>query len=80
MDLELYDKDSKLICKLDNDDKTLESYDVQDGMRIHVSCVSFKSFFYSFAFQKLCIHQVMVVYQVSKKNARHLKGYCFKSI
>eukprot|EP00112_Aurelia_sp_Birch-Aquarium-sp1_P014184 Seg3045.5 transcript_id=Seg3045.5/GoldUCD/mRNA.D3Y31 product="Tubulin-folding cofactor B" protein_id=Seg3045.5/GoldUCD/D3Y31 len=36
MHLELYDKDNELICKLDNDDKTLESYNVQEGMRIHV--------------------------------------------
>ena len=37
MDLELYDKENKLICKLENDDASLRAYNVSDGMRLHVS-------------------------------------------
>ena len=37
MTLEVYDKDDNLFVKIDDDDKTLESYNVEDGMRIHVS-------------------------------------------
>ena len=37
MQLEVYDTENKLVCKLDNDDALLGSYHVDDGMRIHVS-------------------------------------------
>ena len=37
MKLEVYDKENKLVCKLDNDDALLGSHQVDDGMRIHVS-------------------------------------------
>ena len=47
MKLDLFDKDDKLICKLDNDDAMLGSYPVEDGMRIHVcSQVHFHSSFF----------------------------------
>ncbi|XP_060068793.1 tubulin-folding cofactor B-like isoform X2 [Ylistrum balloti] len=36
MKLEVYDKDDKLICKLDSDDALLGSFPVDDGMRLHV--------------------------------------------
>lgn len=36
MNLELYDKENKLICKLDDDEKTLGFYGIDNGMRIHV--------------------------------------------
>ncbi|XP_062517439.1 tubulin-folding cofactor B-like [Corticium candelabrum] len=36
MTLELYDKDNKLVKVLENDDETLKSYKVTNGMRIHV--------------------------------------------
>eukprot|EP00794_Sanderia_malayensis_P020457 gene20457-22473_t len=36
MSLELFDKDNKLLCKLDNDDGTLRDYNVEDGMTLHV--------------------------------------------
>lgn len=35
MQLELY-SGSKLVCKLDNNDALLGSYNIEDGMRIHV--------------------------------------------
>ena len=41
MNLELYDKDNKLVCKLDDDDNTLRFYNIEDGMRIHVSSFLF---------------------------------------
>ena len=51
MNLELYDKDNKLICKLDDDDKTLWFYNIEDGMRIHVSYFSlFHQSYISFAY------------------------------
>ncbi len=37
MCLELFDKDNKLVCKLDNDDATMRQYNVNDGMTVHVS-------------------------------------------
>ena len=37
MNLEVYDKENKLICKLDDDEKTLGFYSIDNGMRIHVS-------------------------------------------
>ena len=42
MQLELFNKDNKLICQLDNDGKMLGSYPVDDGMRIHVRYAEFK--------------------------------------
>lgn len=36
MKLELYDKENKLICKMDNNEAMLGSYPIEDGMRIHV--------------------------------------------
>lgn len=36
MKLEAYDRDNKLVCKLDNNDALLGSYPVDDGMIIHV--------------------------------------------
>jgi len=36
MDLEVYNKDNKVVCKLDNDDALVGSYPIDDGMRIHV--------------------------------------------
>jgi len=47
MALEVYSKDDKLICSLKSDDAMLGSYPIDDGMRIHVSCVfSLKYFNY----------------------------------
>lgn len=37
MKLELYNKENKLVCSLDNDEALLGSYPVEDGMRIHVN-------------------------------------------
>ena len=37
MKLELYNKENKLLCKVDNDDAMLGSYPAEDGMRLHVS-------------------------------------------
>lgn len=36
MKLEVYGKDDKLVCKLDNDDALLGSYTIDDGMRLQV--------------------------------------------
>ena len=36
MQLEVYDKDDKVVCQLDNDEALLGSYPIDDGMRIHV--------------------------------------------
>lgn len=36
MQLELYDVNNTLICKMDNNDSPLKSYPVNDGMRLHV--------------------------------------------
>lgn len=36
MNLEVYDKKNRLVCKLEDDDQTLRSYHVENGMRIHV--------------------------------------------
>ena len=36
MQLQLFDEDGKMICEVDNDEATLESYPVKDGYRIHV--------------------------------------------
>eukprot|EP00731_Ephydatia_muelleri_P027709 Em0019g582a len=35
MQLQLFDKQSKFVCDLDNDDTVLGAYPVQDGFRIH---------------------------------------------
>ena len=37
MKLEAYDRDNKLVCKLDNDGALLGSYPIDDGMIIHAS-------------------------------------------
>ena len=37
MKLELYNKENKLVCKMDNDSAMLGSFPVDDGMRLHVS-------------------------------------------
>jgi len=36
MRLEVYDKENKIVCKLDNNEASLGSYPVDDGMRLHV--------------------------------------------
>ena len=36
MQLQLFDGDGKLLCDMDNNDATLQSYSVQNGYRIHV--------------------------------------------
>ena len=36
MQLEVYNKDNELVCRLDNDEALLGSYPIDDGMRIHV--------------------------------------------
>lgn len=36
MKLEVYNKDNRLVCMLDNEDALLGSYHVDDGMRLHV--------------------------------------------
>ena len=37
MNLEVYNKDDKLVCALDDDEALLGSYPVDNGFRIHVS-------------------------------------------
>ena len=37
MKLQVFGKDDKLVCDLDNNDALLGSYPVDDDMRIHVS-------------------------------------------
>ena len=44
MVLEIYNKDDKLVCTLDNDDALLGSYQIDDGMRLHVSLFVITSF------------------------------------
>ena len=41
MQLQLLDRNGKLVCELDDDDCTLESYPVETGYRIHVSVCIF---------------------------------------
>ena len=43
-ELELYDEDGKLICSLDDDQRKMSSYPVENGFRIHVSrhCLPYK--------------------------------------
>lgn len=41
MKLELYNKENKLLCNLDNDSAMLGSYPVEDGFRLHVSSLRF---------------------------------------
>ncbi len=36
MQLQLFDEDGRMVCEVDNDDATLESYPVKNGYRIHV--------------------------------------------
>lgn len=36
MQLELFTKDNKLVCPLNNDEALLGSYPIEDGMRLHV--------------------------------------------
>lgn len=36
MKIEVYDKNDKLICKLDDNQRLLGSYPIDDGMRLHV--------------------------------------------
>jgi tubulin-folding cofactor B len=36
MDLEVYNEQNKLVCKLDNDSALLGSYPLEDNMRLHV--------------------------------------------
>ena len=43
MTLELYDKEDKLIGRLNDDERTLQSYGITGGMRIHVSDPSKKA-------------------------------------
>lgn len=42
MKLELFNKEDKLVCPLDNDEALLGSYPIDDGMRIHVKDPSAK--------------------------------------
>jgi tubulin-folding cofactor B len=37
MRLEVFDRDEKAVCTLDNDDAQLISYPIRDGMRVHVA-------------------------------------------
>lgn len=37
MKLEIFDKNDKLVCRLDNDDGVIGSYPIDDEMRLHVS-------------------------------------------
>ena len=37
MNLEVYNEQNKLICKLDEDSNLLGSYPIEDNMRLHVS-------------------------------------------
>lgn len=39
MKIEVYDKNDKLICKLDDGQRLLGSYPIDDGMRIHVKYI-----------------------------------------
>ena len=41
MTVDVYGKDDKFVCRLDNDDALLGSYPVDDGARIHVMCQFF---------------------------------------
>lgn len=36
MTIEVYDKNDSLVCKLDDGQRLLGSYPIDDGMRIHV--------------------------------------------
>jgi len=46
MIIEIYGKDDKFICRLDNDDALIGSYPVDDGARIHVIIsINFHVFF-----------------------------------
>lgn len=42
MKLEVYNKEDKLVCKIENDNAMLGSYPVDDGMRLHVVDTSMK--------------------------------------
>ena len=37
MTVEVYDKNDRLVCKLDEGQRLLGSYPIDDGMRVHVS-------------------------------------------
>jgi len=37
MTVEVYDKNDKLICRLEEEQRLLGSYPIDDGMRIHVN-------------------------------------------
>lgn len=37
MKIEAFDKNNKLICRLDNDEALLGSYPIDDGMRLHIT-------------------------------------------
>jgi len=37
MTIEVYDKNDKLICRLEEEQRLLGSYPIDDGMRIHVN-------------------------------------------
>jgi len=38
MIVEVYDKDNKFLCRLDNNDALIGSYPIDDGARLHVIC------------------------------------------
>lgn len=40
MTVEVYDKNDKLVCRLENGQRLLGSYPIDDGMRIHVSMLT----------------------------------------
>jgi len=40
MIVEVYGKDDKFICRLDNDDALIGSYPIDDGARLHVRSLS----------------------------------------
>jgi len=37
MTVEVYDKNDKLVCRLEEEQRLLGSYPIDDGMRIHVN-------------------------------------------
>lgn len=43
MKLEAYNKNDEIVCKLNENDKTLGSYPIDDGMRVHVSSTEQKT-------------------------------------
>lgn len=70
MKLEAYDRDNKLVCKLDDNNALLGSYPIDDGMIIHVSL----------CFRMLCISIAIWISDDFEEEKYNKPCYIFKML